>query len=62
MKRERIPSIDDPFTVDDSHRRPFLHMYDNPDLKLQRQLRWQLNTEYMQSKRDYSRSSKGSDL
>lgn len=37
-----MPSVDDYFTVDDSYRRPFLCRYDNPNLKLQRQLRWQL--------------------
>ena len=42
MKLERMPSVDDYFTVDDSYRRPFLCRYDNPNLKLQRQLRWQL--------------------
>ncbi len=42
MQPERMPSVDDYFPVDDSHRRPFLRMYDNPNLKPQRQLRWQL--------------------
>ena len=36
-----MPSVDDHFTIDDSYRRPFLHMYDNPNLTPQRQLRWQ---------------------
>jgi hypothetical protein len=41
MKLERMPSVDDHFMTDDSYRRPFLRMYDNPNLKPQRQLRWQ---------------------
>jgi hypothetical protein len=41
MKLERMSSVDHHFMTDDSYRRPFLHIYDNPNLKPQRQLRWQ---------------------